>query len=855
MSDLSTLHVQSMDRINTAFFDDGDGLRAVADRTSMVDEVVRGLFHAEFGGEDGIAAVAVGGYGRSQLFPYSDVDLLFLVARESDAERFKDRIASLLTSLWDAHLRISQSVRTPAECGRAARDNAELHVSLLDARYLCGDRPLYEELATTRLPRFFVRERKWLIASLVEMAEARHQSFDQTIYHLEPDIKEGPGGLRDFQLACWISQLARVGPDRVPETEEGLPAELSDSLQEAKRFLFAVRSYLHYFNGRDNNRLSFDLQESIAADGAGKAFGKVSGAADWMREYYRSARTIHRLALRMIEEHGTPRNSLFTLLRDRTKRFSNNDFSVTRGQIYLRIPKAVEAEPDTQLRLFRFIARHGLPLSVSAERSVSAAAEALAAYVESGADVWKAVLEILKQPRAYEALTVMHETGALFALFPELRGIDCLVLRDFYHRYTVDEHTFLTIQTLHSLPAQEDESSKRFASVLAEVERPELLYFALLYHDAGREANEAEFAVRSEELVRQALARFGAPEADVETIAFLVRDQSLMAYTATKRDTSDPETIDELARETVSIEKLRLLTLLTYADTNAVNPQAMTPWRKELLWRLYLSVFNKLTGDAEDLRIHIDEARRPVLDAADPADRERLAGFLEGFPERYLRMHSPEEVLEHYRRSLKIPEKRSVVTTARDGSIYLVEVLAYDRPFLFASICAVLSGFGLNIERAEAFANAEGVVLDSFALTSGESRGGSELDESELGSLRKSLRRVLDGREDPNDSLRRRKPLFGQRGRAPVSPEVSFDNRTSSRATIFHVVAEDRVGLLYDLTSAISRHGCDIEVVLIETQGRKALDVFYVVGPEGKLSEERAQEFCDELLAACRPES
>jgi len=855
MSDLSTLHVQSMDRINTAFFEDGDGLRAVAERTRMVDEVVRGLFQSEFEGENGITAVAVGGYGRSQLFPFSDVDLLFLVAREADAERFKDRISTLLTNLWDAHLRVSQSVRTPAECGRAARDNAELHVSLLDARYLSGDRALFDDLAKNRLPRFFVRERKWLIASLVEMAEKRHQSFDQTIYHLEPDIKEGPGGLRDFQLACWISQLARVGPDRVPETEEGLPSEAASALLEAKRFLFAVRSYLHYFNGRDNNRLAFDLQESIASDGAGKAFEEFSSAADWMRQYYRSARTIHRLALRMIDEHGTPRNSLFTLLRDRTKRFSNNDFSVTRGQIYLRIPNAVEAEPEAQLRLFRFVARHGLPLAASAEQKVAAAAGALQSYVESSPGVWKSVCDILKQPHAYEALTVMHETGALFAVFPELRAIDCLVLRDFYHRYTVDEHTFLTIQTIHGLGEHPDEDSKRFAAVLAEIDRPEILFFALLYHDAGRRDGDPDFTARSEELAQAALERLGAPSADIKAVLFLVREQSLMSYTATKRDTSDPETIDELARATESIDNLRLLAMLTYADTTAVNPDAMTPWRKELLWRLYLAVFNRLTGDAEDRRIHVDEGRDPVMAAADSGDREQLAGFLEGFPERYLRMHSPEEVVQHHQQSLLLSEKRSVVSTKRDGSVYLVEVLAHDRPFLFASICAVISGFGLSIERAEAFANSEGVVLDSFALTSGESRGGLDLDETELRSLRKSLRRVLDGREDPNESLRRRKPLFGQRGRTPVDPEVSFDNRTSSRATIFHVVAEDRVGLLYDLTSAISRHGCDIEVVLIETQGHKALDVFYVVGPEGKLSNERAKEFCDELLSACRQDS
>lgn len=851
MSDLSTLHLQSMDRISTSFFNGGDGVGAVAERSRTVDEIVAGLFAKRFPDDasQDICVLAVGGYGRAQLFPHSDVDLLFLVRKDADMARRKGDLSALLTELWDAQLRISQSVRTPSECARAARDNAELHVSLLDVRFLAGDRALYEDLLT-QLPRFFLRERKWMLASLAEMARERHLKFDRTIYHLEPDIKEGPGGLRDYQTACWISQLAHVDPNRVPMSEETLPDELREPFAEAKSFLFAVRSYTHYFNGRDNNRLTFELQESIAAEGARKAFRDVAGAAEWMREYYRHARVIYRLAQRMVDEHATPRDSLFTMLRDRSKRLSNSEFSVNRGRVYFRVPQAIQTDPSIVLRLFRFVGRHGLQLSRRAERRVAEASEQLLKHGQDVGFSWADVAELVDQPHAYDALTAMHESRALYAVFPELEAIDSLVLRDFYHRYTVDEHSFLAIETLRELPAAKDDVSQRFAELLKEVESPQLLKFALLYHDAGRRTASAPYVEESVSQTRSALQRFGADERSAATVEFLVREQMLLSDAVTKRDMSDPAVIDDVAERVGTIERLRLLTLLTFADTTAVNPHAMTAWRRELLWRLYLLVFKRLTGDAEDGRIQRDQLAETILEAAD--DRAAMSAFLEGFPKRYLRTHKTEEVVDHFAKSRRLAEKASEVVFRREGSLYRLEVLTWDKPFLFASICATAAGFGLNIERAEAFANADGVVLDTFSMTVSEARGRADLDDPEMRQFTKTLSRVIDGRQDVVEVLRRRKSRYACRGRTPVESEAHFDNETSARASVFHVISEDRVGLLYDLASAVSQHGCDIEVVLIETQGRKAIDVFYVVGPEGKLSDDRCRLLCEDLVAACR---
>ena len=855
MWDLSTFHTQSMERINSAFFENGDGVAAVVARSQTVDEIVRGYVERLVAADrqEGFAAIAVGGYGRAQLFPFSDVDLLFLVRSESEAAQRKDQIATLLTELWDAKLRISQSVRTPSECVRLASDNSELHISMLDTRYLAGDQGLYQELVSSRLPAFFAKERKSLLTSLVEMAHQRHKALDSTIYHLEPDIKEGPGGLRDLQLACWLSQLAHVTSDRIPGCEELIPADFREGLQEAKRFLFATRCYLHYFSGRDNNRLAFDLQDSIAQGGAGTAFRKAPNAAEWMRDYYRNVRVIDRLALRMMDEFGVQRNSLFAILRDRTSKLSNQDFSVTHGRVFFRYSQAAEQDPEILMRLFRFVARHGLPLALTTERLMTASLDSLRRYVEGPHDgLWPAIADILRQPHAYEALTAMHETGALFVLFPELRAIDCLVIRDFYHRYTVDEHSFQALSKLKQLDEDPDALTKRFGRLAAEIEKPERLMLALLYHDVGKGMpGEADHATQSLVALEGALERLRVGERDAEAIRFLVERHLVMSNYITKRDISDPETIAEFVDVVGTREHLKALTLMTFADTAAVNPKAMTAWRKELLWQLYLSTFNRLTANAEDRRIEPEWAEGVLELAANEGEVEGLRRFLKGFPVRYLRTHTPARIKVHFDWSLELDEKSAVVHVDRREELYDVVVMAWDRPFLFASLCGAMAGFGLNIEKAEAFANEQGMILDTFSVSLSESRGG-EMDETEMRSLARTLKRVADGREDVQMVLSKRKKLFGPRGRLPIEPEVAFDNEASSRASIFHVIAEDRIGLLYDLTSAFSRHGYDIEVVLIETQGRKAIDVFYVVGPAGKLSDAACHELVDQLRGACR---
>ena len=838
----------SLAKIRERFFADGDSLVNVRATSALTDGVVTRCFDGTFvdAARSGVTLVAVGGYGRAQLFPHSDVDLLLLVERPGQTDSYEDQISALLTELWDADLRVSHSVRSPAECARVAADNAELNISLLDTRFLAGDQSLYEDLRYRRLPRFYLREQRTLLKNLVELAHQRHLLAGQTIYHLEPDVKEYPGGLRDFQLACWISQLTHMSAVRLPESEECLPTENAEVLAEAKRFLFSVRSYLHYFKGRDNNKLDFERQDEVA--GAGKAFPVAQSTSQWMRDYFRNVRVIYRLAMRMIEENATQGQSLFTFFRDRKSRLSNNDFVVRRGRVYPRGSQALATQPELTLPLFAFVSRHGVPLAVETEKRVERALEVFTAYAREGRHLWPVVAEILSLPFAYEALTAMHETGALMALFPELENIDCLVVRDFYHRFTVDEHTFVTIQTLHDLGSAEDQLTQRYQRLAAELDRPELLHFALLFHDVGKGAPQnGGHSERGLELADSAMERIQMEEEDRDSVRFLIRHHLVMSATMSGRDLSAPETIEQTAALAGTTERLKALTLMTFADISAVNPRAMTDWRKELLWQLYITTDRALGRDVEEHRIRVD-ASEALMEQASDDERDALREFLEGFPQRYLRTHGTEQILEQFRLSRTLDKKSAAASLTRRNSLYEVVVIARDRPFLFASLCATFSGFGLNIEKAEAFANESGLILDTFVVS--DPGRSLELNPGEATQVKKALLETAKGTADLDELSARRTPFGGKR-RPGFEPIVSYDNETSPNATLFHVNAEDRTGLLFDLAAKFSQHECNIEVVLIDTQGHRALDVFYLVGPDGaKLPVEACERLKTELVEA-----
>lgn len=816
--------------IQQAFLVTGDSVTALAERTAQVDRVITEsaaalLFPVA---PAGLALLAVGGYGRRQLFPHSDVDVLLLFESERLALANKDAISSFLQRLWDSGMRVSHSVRTPAECIEVHDNNTELNISLLDQRYLAGDRTLYARLVE-KMPRFILGNRDTLIRNLSQLTRERHGKYANTFYHLEPNVKETPGGLRDYQLICWLAQMRGTEPSRLGA------ADPTPELQTAFGFLARLRCYLHCQSGRDSNVLSFEAQDVAAEQ------WQIGDPADWMREYYRHARAIYRAAIRELEYNEAQSSSLFAQFRDWRSRLANADFSVHRERAHLRSPQALDTNPELVLRLFEFVARHGIRVSFEAEQQIDARIRRLRAHFTDSRPIWPSLAAIFSLPHAPLAVRSMHETGALTAIFPEQEPIECLVVRDFYHRYTVDEHTLVAFQNLWNLRAADDLPLKSYGNLLREMQDYGPLIFALLFHDSGKGIPDEGHVGGSLRLARAAMARIQMPPHDRETVLFLIERHLELSNVMQSRDLFDPQTARDVAHQVETVERLKALTLLTYADISAVNPNVMTPWRAEQLWQLYLMVYNELTRELETERIEGDPSGPP----------ERVA-FLRGFPVRYLRTHSESETDAHMALEEKSRKRGVAVAIRKLDSVYeLTLVAAADRPGLFAAAAGTLSSFGMNILKAEAFSNRRGLILDTFTFA--DPSRTLELNPTESDRLRTMAERVILGKTDVRQLLRNRpKPLLPTRN-SRIAARVTFDGAASSTATLVEIVAEDRPGLLYDLASAFSSHGCNIEVVLIDTQAHKAIDVFYITAGGAKIAAGKQTALEEALRRACEP--
>lgn len=758
-------------------------------RSAAVDEQVRQAFRSTLEQKfpSGLTLVAVGGFGRRELFPYSDVDLLILIGADTPTSSVKESLSIFLQTLWDSGLRPSHSVHTVAECVVEQEHNAELTISLLDRRRLAGDAALYESL--DQKFRGFIQKRGEAVArQLAGLALSRRAKYQNTIYHLEPNVKDTPGGLRDLQTVRWLAMLH--------------PRDVPRGLDNAFQFLGGLRARLHQLAGRDQNVLSFDAQESFSEQ-----------PAALMRDYYRHARLVDRAAGFAIDRSAQQPGSLLGRFHDWRSRLSTSEFSVVRDQVLLRSSNILPAD----LSLFAFAARHQLRLAPDT-------VDRLGGFVPNATwDAWK---QLLALPHASCGVRAMQECGTLAALLPEWHNIECLVVRDFYHRYTVDEHTLVAIDTLESV------KDGRFAGLFEEIQHKELVRFALLMHDIGKGSGH-EHVAESLRIARIVLERLSAPAADRATIEFLIEKHLALSSVMASRDLSDSSTGRLLSAQVETIERLKLLTMLTYADISAVNPQAMTPWRLEQLWRAYLLAHEELTRELGTARIH----------DAPGMDPER-AQFLEGLPTRYLRTHSATEIDGHFALARQLQTRPLAIEILHEHSTYRLTLLTRDRPALFAPVAGAISSFGLNILRAEAFSNVHGVAVETFTFT--DPHRTLELNPPEVDRLRGIVRKVVEGKQDATKLLRGRpKPLLPTKAR--LKPCVAFNNDASETATLIEIVAEDRPGLLYDLARTISEQGCNIDVVLIDTEAHKALDVFYV----SKIGGELQHRLKSALIAAC----
>src|SRR5438270_755075 len=705
----------------------------------LADHHVRQIFDEVLRVQDrepeGLCLLALGGYGRRMLFPYSDLDILFLFGSERTEQEFRPLISEFSRTLWDLGFRVSSAGRTLEECKRIEEDNAEFHLALLDRRFLAGDSTLFEKLDEKVLPGSEKQARPFLLAQLHKLTRDRLTRYGNTIFHLEPNVKDSPGGMRDYQAIIWLRQLS--------EEKKGI------------RNITAA-------------------EEELSA------------------------------------------------LSDRTVTYS----------------------------LFAEAAGTGTPLSREAERSIGYVLIHPELPPKNTEMCWEKLREILGSDYPGLALRPMQRLGLLTEILPEFGLIDSLVVRDFYHRYTVDEHTLRTIEHLQELADPPDERGAHFIQLWKTVDRRDLLILALLLHDVGKGMPVGNHVTGSLAALDSAAKRLRLSPEEKAEIRSLIEHHLEMSATVQRRDIFDPATVAGFAESVTNLERLQRLCLLTYADIHAVNPEALTPWKAEMLWQLFVATSNYFSRTLDRDRLHAhDEVSllgRIKACAGDGASNEEIERFLDGFPRRYLAVHSPQEIAGHLSLYRKLSEKpvQTQVTATRHG--FALTLLTPDRPVLFATISGVLAGWGMNINKADAFANAAGIILDTFHFT--DLHRTLELNPSEIARFRKSLEDVLNGKSALEPLLKGR--VTAIRGRTPkvtVPTHVNFDDSSSAHCTLLEIVTQDPPGLLYEMGSALARQGCNIEVALIDTEGHKAIDVFYLTAQGKKLTPQK-QELLREVL-------
>ena len=786
--------------------------------------------------------VAQGGYGRGELNPQSDIDLLFLYSWKVSA--YVESVAeTLLYALWDSGLQVGHAIRSVGESTQLAGLDMKVKTALLDSRYVCGDYSLYGDFDKAIESRLVRRRVNRFIKEKIAENNARHEDYGGSVYLLEPDVKEGEGGLRDIHTARWIARVTERAKDLDSLAVKGIigTADIAH-LKSSQDFLLRVRNELHFSAGKHQDQLTFEQQEKVSRALGFEGEGTLKGVEVFMRNYYLHASQISRvtsLIIHRLTDFSRPffgsRYASIKALRD--------GIQLSKGHLTISKPGVLKSEPGNLIRIFHDLQKTRSELDHDTRELLREHLELIDDKFRRSAAANLPFFEILKwKERVYETLSEMHRCGVLGVFIPEFGRLLCMVLHDAYHIYTVDQHSLRLIKEIERLKAGEYRDSLPLLTQLArDAEKIELLYLGLLFHDIGKGygGGHSEIGAR---MVRQIARRMRLNVDDAALVEFLVRHHLLMTQIAFRRDMEDEKTILDFARTMGGINNLKMLYLLTFADVKAVGPDVWNPWKASLLGELYVKALNVLeemekgefetTDQLAILRRVQSRVRRQL---ATEYSVEKVDRFLETMPGRYFVSTPEAEIPAHFALMEQFTGGGAVTTIEHfpEKNYSTFVVCTRDRPGLFASITGVLAAMNLDILNARIFTSSDGMILDVFRISHG---GRSEIVISAQKWTRvcSALDGVLEGQIDVARLVEgsQRSTLF-QKRIPKVSTVIQIDNEASDGFTIIEVFTEDRLGVLFTITYALHRLGLSIHVAKISTNVDQVADVFYVTDEGG----------------------
>jgi [protein-PII] uridylyltransferase len=850
--------------IQARFEGGGSAAHCIAEQCFLIDQLIRTLFDfvteyvypiANPTAGEKLAVAAVGGYGRGEMAPYSDVDLLFLLPYKRTPHT-EQVVEYLLYLMWDLRLKVGHSVRSVDESLRYAKSDLTIRTALLEARYIWGEQALFTELKT----RFDNEIAKGTAAQFVEQKlaerDARHKRVGDSRYQLEPNVKEGKGGLRDLHTLYWLAKYIYRIDDVAKLVElKVLSEDESQRFARAQEFLWTVRCHLHYLAGRAEEHLTFDMQTRIGERMGYRDHAGSRGVERFMKHYFLVAKDVGDLtrifcAVLEVDQQGRRRLGWLRWGGGRSRGLSG--FILDGGRLTIPSEDFFKNDPMALLRLFHVAQEHELDIHPRALQAVTRSLRLANAELRENPEANRLFLEILTSKKDPEtALRRMNEAGVFGRFIPDFGRVVAQMQYDMYHVYTVDEHTLFAIGILHQIEEGALKSELPLATALAPtIQSRRALYLAVMLHDIakGRGGDHSEIG---EKIALKMGPRLGLTDEETETVAWLVRWHLLMSNIAFKRDLSDPQTIKNFVDRVQSPERLKLLLVLTVADIRAVGPKVWNGWKAALLRELFHSAHDLMTGGAtagaRDARIaEAQEAARKLL--PEFSDEDFAAFVARGYPFYWLSLDA--ETHARHARLMREADRSGAplrVETRIEPQRAVTEITLYtaDHAGLFSRIAGALAVNGCNIVDAKIMTMTNGMALDTFWI---QDANGEPVDRPDkLARLSVAFENVLTGDLKPHREFARPPAIQRRTDVFTVPPRVLIDNKASLSHTVIEVNGRDRPGLLHELTRELTGLKLQVSSAKISTYGEKVVDVFYVknlfghkVDQDDKLAEIRA---------------
>jgi [protein-PII] uridylyltransferase len=836
---------------------DGNGTACAMFLSDGEDAIIRALFDFSRldlfkSGELPLAVVAVGGYGRGTLAPGSDIDLLFLTPAIED-RRVGEVVEFLLYALWDARQKVGHATRTVADCVRLAKTDNTIMTAVLEARYICGDTALFAELQSQYRSGILQKEARRFVTEKLAERDQRHLKSGESRYAVEPDLKDGKGGLRDLHTLFWIAKFIFEANSPEELAEKG--AFSRDDLkrfQKAEDFLWAVRCHLHFIARRGEDKLSFDRQGELAERLGYKAHGGLKHVERFMKHYFLYAKEVGDLTrifcasleARHLKEPRSFTRMIGKLIPRGREKALGKAFSIDGLRLTISNDDVFARDPVNLLRIFKVSAAQGLEIHPDALKKVRSSLRLIDETLRNNAEANAIFLDILTGTDNPESiLRLMNEAGVLGRFIPDFGKVVAMMQFNMYHHYTVDEHLIRTVGVLHqietgTLTGDHPLSARLFPTLTSR----RALYVAALFHDIAKGRQE-DHSIAGERIALAVCPRLGLDPAETETVAWLIRHHLLMSETAQMRDLNDFKTILDFTSMVQSPERLKLLLILTVADIRAVGPGVWNGWKGQLLRTLYSESDPVLTGGhaAVSRKDRVTAAQNEFLakfpDWNDDQRRREAARHYDAY---WLNVPLDQQ-LRHQNLIANAPLRDVATETRTDAFTAMTELTVYapDHPRLLALITGACAAANANIIGAQIFTTTDGMALDTILL-----RREFKMDEDETrraARVADTISRTLRGQLRLRDALKNVPGLTERVKAFSVVPRVIIDNTSSNRQTVIEINGLDRVGLLHGLTEALFHLNLNIASAHITTFGEKAIDVFYVTDLTGAKIESPAR--------------